>query len=53
MANIACRIFQEQLDLVKELPEQERATVLYTAICNAFNQFENHLVEIIVNYKRK
>lgn len=40
MANIACRIFQEQLDLVKELPEQERATVLYTAVCNAFNQIE-------------
>lgn len=40
MANIACRIFQEQLDLVKELPEQERATVLYTAVCNAFNQFD-------------
>lgn len=41
MPNIACRIFQEQLDLIKELPEQERATVLYTAVCNAFNQFEN------------
>ena len=41
MTNIACRVFLEQLNLVKELPEQERATVLYTAICNAFNQFEN------------
>ena len=40
MANIACRIFQEQLDLIKELPEKERATVLYTAVCNAFNQFD-------------
>jgi hypothetical protein len=49
MANIACRIFQEQLDLVKELPEQERATVLYTAICNAFNQFENHFDNQIEN----
>lgn len=40
MSNIACRIFQEQLDLIKELPEQERAIVLYTAVCNAFNQIE-------------
>lgn len=39
--NIACRIFKEQLDLINQLPENERATVLYSAILNAFNQFDN------------
>lgn len=41
MKNICCRIFKEQIDLINQLPEQERATVLYTAINNAFNQFDN------------
>lgn len=39
--NISCRIFKEQLDLVNQLPEKERAEVLYRAISNAFNQIEN------------
>jgi hypothetical protein len=39
--NIACRIFKEQIDLIMQIPEQERAIVLYTAITNAFNQFDN------------
>ena len=39
--NISCRIFKEQLDVINQLPEEERANVLYVAIMNAFNQFEN------------
>ena len=39
--NIGCRIFKEQIDLINQLPENERAVVLYTAINSAFNQFEN------------
>lgn len=39
--NIACRIFKEQIELILALPEQDRAEVLYSAIINAFNQFEN------------
>ena len=39
--NISCRIFKEQIDLVNQLPEKERAVVLYRAISNAFNQIEN------------
>lgn len=39
--NVACRIFKEQIDLIKELPEQDRAGVLYNAVMNAYNQFEN------------
>ena len=39
--NICCRIFKEQINLINQLPEKERAVVLYTAINSAFNQFEN------------
>lgn len=39
--NLACRIFKEQIDLVQQLPENERAEVLYKAILSAFNQIEN------------
>ena len=39
--NIACRIFKEQIDLVLQLPESERAEVLYKAILSVFNQIEN------------
>lgn len=39
--NIACRIFKEQIDLIQQLPENERAEVLYKAILSTFNQFEN------------
>ena len=39
--NICCRIFKEQIDLIKQLKPDERAEVLYCAINNAFNQFEN------------
>ena len=39
--NIACRLFKEQIDLINALPEKERPHVLYAAIMNAFNQFEN------------
>lgn len=41
--NIACRIFKEQMELINELPEAERAIVLFTAINNAFFQFENQI----------
>lgn len=39
--NFACRIFKEQIDLIQQLPENERAEVLYKAILSAFNQIEN------------
>lgn len=39
--NIACRIFKEQIELIQQLPENERAEVLYKAILSAFNQFDN------------
>jgi hypothetical protein len=39
--NLACRIFKEQLELVQQLPESERAIVLYNAIVASFNQIEN------------
>lgn len=39
--NLACRIFKEQIDLIQQLPENERAEVLYKAILSAFNQIEN------------
>lgn len=40
-SNICCRVFKEQIELIKMLPEQERAIILYAAILDAFNQFEN------------
>lgn len=39
--NVACRIFKEQMELINQLPEKERAVVLFSAINNAFFQFEN------------
>ena len=41
MSNVACRLFKEQIELINNLPEQERPHVLYAAVMNAFNQFEN------------
>ena len=41
MTNLVCKIFKEQFDLIKNLPQQERKEVLYLAIEYAFNQFEN------------
>ena len=42
MANISCRIFKEQIELLKGLPDQEEAkTILYAAVMYAYNQFEN------------
>ena len=36
--NLCCRIFKEQIDLINQLPEKERAIVLYEAVNYAFNQ---------------
>jgi len=36
--NLACRVFAEQLKLINQLPENERATVLYLAINDSFNR---------------
>lgn len=47
--NIVCKIFKEQFDLIKNLPEQERKEVLYLAIESAFNQFENQIDNQIEN----
>lgn len=42
MQNIACRIFLEQIKMLQSLPNQEEAkTILYYAIINSLNQFEN------------
>lgn len=43
MGNVCCRIFKEQIDLVLQLPEKERAEVLYKSILYAFNQIENQI----------
>ena len=39
--NMACRIFKEQIELIQQLPENERAEVLYKAILCSLNQIEN------------
>lgn len=50
MSNIACRIFKEQIDLLLSLPSQEEAKkVLYYAVINSLNQFENHFDNQIEN----
>ena len=42
MSNKCCRIFEEQVKLLLSLPNQQEAkTVLYQAIINSYNQFEN------------
>jgi len=38
--NICCRVFKEQIELINQLPSNERAQVLYCAVLNAFNQFD-------------
>lgn len=44
MRNISCRIFKEQIELLKSLPDQEEAkTILFQAVTNALNQFENQI----------
>ncbi len=47
--NVACRIFKDQLDLINQLPENERAAVLYAAVNESFNQFENQFENQIEN----
>lgn len=50
MSNIACRIFAEQVKMLLSLPSQEEAkTVLYQAVINSLNQFENHFDNQIEN----
>lgn len=39
--NIACRVFKEQINLINQLPLNERMTVLYLSINNSFNQIDN------------
>jgi len=41
MKNIACRVFKEQIDLINQLPVNERPLVLYAVINDLFNQFDN------------
>lgn len=41
--NLCCRIFKEQIDLIQQLPENERAEVLYAAITSSLNQIENQI----------
>lgn len=41
--NLACRIFKEQIDLVMQLPENERGEVLYKAVLASLNQIENQI----------
>lgn len=38
--NYACRIFKEQIDLILQLPENERAEVLYKSVLFGFNQID-------------
>ena len=39
--NVACRIFLDQIELIRELPIEERGAVLWGAIEGSLNQFEN------------
>lgn len=41
--NACIRIFKEQIDLINQLKEKERAMVLYHAINDCFNQIENQI----------
>lgn len=42
MSNIACKIYEEQIKTLLSLPNQEEAkNVLYQALINSYNQFEN------------
>ena len=56
--NISCNIFFEQLNLINQLPIQERGNVLYLAVLNAFNknqkkqldnQLENTYISISIS----
>lgn len=50
MNNVACRIFAEQVKMLLSLPNQDEAkTVLYQAVINSLNQFENHFDNQIEN----
>ena len=42
MSNIACKIYKEQLEMLLSLPNQEEAkNILYQALINSYNHFEN------------
>ena len=41
MSNIACRIFSEQIKLLESLPVEDAKNILYYALINSHNQFEN------------
>ena len=41
--NICVRIFQEQMDLINQLPINERAVVLYHVVNDTFNQIDNQI----------
>ena len=41
--NVCCRIFKEQIDLINQLPEEERGVVLLSAINKAFFHLENQV----------
>ena len=56
--NISCNIFFEQINLINQLPIEERGNVLYMAILNAFvknqdnqldNQLENAYISISIS----
>ena len=47
--NLACRVFKEQLNLINQLPEKERPIVLYIAVMNGLNHFENQFDNQIEN----
>lgn len=47
--NIACRLFKEQLDLINQLPEQDRANVLYMAVMGSYFQFDSQFENQIDN----
>ena len=47
--NVCCRIFKEQIDLINQLPEEERGAVLLSAINKAFFHLENQVDNQDVN----
>ena len=59
--NLSCSIFLEQIELINQLPLEERGNVLYMAVLNSFvknqknqldNQLENTYISISISLSK-
>lgn len=55
--NISCNVFYEQINLINQLPLEERGNVIYMALLNAFiknqdNQLENQLENTYISISK-